>query len=126
MSDPQAVAADPHARLRDHAERRREAGLRRSLTPREHDDDVLDLAGNDYLGLARDPRVVEGAVDAVRRWGAGATGSRLVTGSTRAHHDLEDALAEHVGVEAALVLSSGLRRQPRGRHDPRAWTATWS
>lgn len=107
MSDPHAVAADPHARLREHAERRREAGLRRSLTPREHDDDVLDLAGNDYLGLARDPRVVEGAVDAVRRWGAGATGSRLVTGSTRAHHDLEEALAEHLGVEAALVLSSG-------------------
>ena len=107
MTEPQAVAADPHARLREHAERRRQAGLRRSLTPREHDDDVLDLAGNDYLGLARDPRVIEGAVDAVRRWGAGATGSRLVTGSTRAHHDLEDALAAHCGTEAALVLSSG-------------------
>jgi 8-amino-7-oxononanoate synthase len=107
VSDPQAVAADPHARLREHAERRRAAGLRRSLAPREPDDDVLDLAGNDYLGLARDPRVVEGAVEAVRRWGAGATGSRLVTGSTRAHHELEEALAAHCGTEAALVLSSG-------------------
>jgi 8-amino-7-oxononanoate synthase len=107
VSEPRSVAADPHARLNEHAERRRAAGLRRTLAPREHDDDVLDLAGNDYLGLARDPRVVEGAVDAVRRWGAGATGSRLVTGSTRAHHDLEEALAAHVGVEAALVLSSG-------------------
>jgi 8-amino-7-oxononanoate synthase len=107
VSDQHAVAADPHGRLRENAERRRAAGLRRTLAPREHDDDVLDLAGNDYLGLARDPRVVEGAVDAVRRWGGGATGSRLVTGSTRAHHELEDALAAHVGVEAALVLSSG-------------------
>ena len=107
MTDPHLVAADPHARLREHADLRREAGLRRTLTPREHDDASLDLAGNDYLGLSRDPRVVEAAVDAVRRWGAGSTGSRLVTGSTRAHHELEEALAAHVGVEAALVLSSG-------------------
>jgi 8-amino-7-oxononanoate synthase len=104
VSDP---ARDPLARLEENAQRRRDAGLRRTLTARRHDDDVLDLAGNDYLGLTRDPRVVEGAVDAARRWGGGATGSRLVTGSTQAHHDLEDALAEHMGAEAALLLSSG-------------------
>jgi 8-amino-7-oxononanoate synthase len=98
---------DPHDRLRENAERRRAAGLRRTLVARRHDDDALDLAGNDYLGLARDPRVVEAAVAALHRWGAGATGSRLVTGSTEEHHDLEDELAEHLGAEAALVLSSG-------------------
>lgn len=98
---------DPLAWLQDVAVRRRAAGLRRSLVPRQHDDEVLDLAGNDYLGLTRDPRVVEGAIDAVRRWGGGATGSRLVTGSTQAHHDLERELADHVGAEAGLVLSSG-------------------
>jgi 8-amino-7-oxononanoate synthase len=107
VTDARSTTSDLHARLREQADRRRAAGLRRSLAPREHDDDVLDLAGNDYLGLAHDPRVVEGAIDAVRRWGGGSTGSRLVTGSTRAHHDLEDALAAHVGTEAALVLSSG-------------------
>ena len=51
--------------------------------------------------------MVQGAVDAVRRWGAGATGSRLVTGTTEAHADLEDALAAHLGTDAALVLSTG-------------------
>ena len=56
--------------------------MRRVLRPRTAGDPVLDLASNDYLGLARDPRVVEGAVAASRAWGAGSTGSRLVTGST--------------------------------------------
>jgi len=98
---------DPLDRLRTHADNRVDAGLRRALVARQFDDDVLDLASNDYLGLSRDPRVVEGAIAATRRWGGGSTGSRLVTGSTQAHHDLEDALAAHVGTEAGVVLSSG-------------------
>ena len=99
--------SDPLARFHAHAEARVGSGLRRTLHARQHDDDGLDLASNDYLGLTRDPRVVEAAIAATRRWGAGSTGSRLVTGSTQAHHDLEDALAEHVGAQAGLVLSSG-------------------
>ena len=126
MSDPQAVAADPHARLREHAERRREAGLRRSLTPREHDDDVLDLAGNDYLGLARDPRVVEGAVDAVRRWGAGATGSRLVTGSTRAHARPRGRARRARRRRGRARALERVRRQPRRGRRPSRSRATSS
>ena len=98
---------DPLAPLRSAAADRERAGLRRALRPRTSDDDVLDLASNDYLGLARDPRVTAAAVDAVRRWGAGSTGSRLVTGSTRLHADLEADLADFVGAEAGLVFSSG-------------------
>jgi 8-amino-7-oxononanoate synthase len=94
-----------HLRLR--ADERRAAGLRRTLTRRSREGDVLDLASNDYLGLARDPRVIAGATAAARTWGGGATGSRLVTGSTTGHHDLDDALAAFVGAEAGVVLSSG-------------------
>lgn len=84
------------------------AGLRRRVRPRPADEpDVLDLAGNDYLGLARHPRVLDAAAAAVREWGAGSTGSRLVTGSTRLHADLEDLLARHTECESALVFSSG-------------------
>ncbi|MGW0657619.1 8-amino-7-oxononanoate synthase [Streptodolium elevatio] len=84
------------------------AGLRRRLRPRPADEPgVLDLAGNDYLGLARDPRVLAAASAAMRTWGAGSTGSRLVTGSTELHADLEAELAAHVEAEAALVFSSG-------------------
>ncbi|MCF2529951.1 8-amino-7-oxononanoate synthase [Yinghuangia soli] len=84
------------------------AGLRRRLRPRPADEPgVLDLAGNDYLGLARHPRVLAAAADAVRVWGAGSTGSRLVTGSTDLHAELEAELAAHLESEAALVFSSG-------------------
>ncbi|AZM78988.1 8-amino-7-oxononanoate synthase [Streptomyces sp. KPB2] len=86
---------------------RREAGLVRVLRPRPAASPLLDLASNDYLGLARHPEVVEGAVRAARTWGGGATGSRLVTGTTRLHTELERELAEFCGFEAALVLSSG-------------------
>lgn len=89
------------------AGRREAAGLRRRLRHRRSDDPAIDLASNDYLSLARDPRVVAGAVSAAREWGAGSTGSRLVTGSTRLHAELEDELAEFCGAAAALVFSSG-------------------
>jgi 8-amino-7-oxononanoate synthase len=97
----------PLAWLEPHAARRRAAGLRRELTPRAAGEAVLDLAGNDYLGLANDPRVIAGAVAAVRTWGAGATGSRLVTGTTTLHVELERALAAFSGFADALVFSSG-------------------
>lgn len=81
--------------------------MRRELRPRAADEPLLDLAGNDYLGLSADPRVVAGAVAAVQAWGAGSTGSRLVTGTTALHVELEVGLAEFCGAEAALAFSSG-------------------
>jgi 8-amino-7-oxononanoate synthase len=92
-------------RLRAAAEARAAAGLRRSLVVR--DDRLLDLASNDYLGLSRDPRVTAGAARAARDWGAGSTGSRLVTGTTALHVQLEKELADFTGAPRALVLSSG-------------------
>jgi len=93
--------------LADAARARALSGVHRELRPRRAESDTLDLASNDYLGLAHDRRVIEAAVRAVRRWGAGATGSRLVTGTTQLHADLEEALAELLGAPGALVFSSG-------------------
>jgi len=98
---------DPLAGLREGAAERERRGMRRILRPRTADDHVLDLASNDYLGLARDPRVTGAAAGAARRWGAGSTGSRLVTGSTTLHTRLEADLAGFAGAEAGLVFSSG-------------------
>ncbi|WP_018658375.1 8-amino-7-oxononanoate synthase [Actinomadura flavalba] len=99
---------DPLARLRTAASRREDAGLRRTLRPRTADHDgLLDLASNDYLGLSRDPRLVAGAVAAARAWGAGSTGSRLVTGTTALHTELDRRLAAFTGSAAGLVFSSG-------------------
>ncbi|HVW44734.1 MAG TPA: 8-amino-7-oxononanoate synthase [Amycolatopsis sp.] len=102
---------DGHDRVFDwldaEAEKRAEAGLTRKLRPRPAASDELDLAGNDYLGLARDKRVAGAAAAATLRWGAGSTGSRLVTGSTELHTELEHELARFCGFQAALVFSSG-------------------
>lgn len=92
---------DRRARLRA------KAGLSRRLRPRGASDDLLDLAGNDYLGLSRHPEVTAAAAEALTGYGLGATGSRLVRGSTEPHHALETALADWLGVGRALVFSSG-------------------
>jgi 8-amino-7-oxononanoate synthase len=98
----------PLARLRDAAAARQAAGLRRALRPRTPDHGgLLDLASNDYLGLSRDPRLASAAAAAAHEWGTGSTGSRLVTGSTSLHAELEIALAEFASAQAALVFSSG-------------------
>ncbi|UQU66441.1 8-amino-7-oxononanoate synthase [Couchioplanes caeruleus] len=93
--------------LERQARTRAKAGLTRRLRPRDAGDAVVDLAGNDYLGLAVHPEVVGAAVEALRAYGLGATGSRLVRGSTRAHEALESDLAEWLGFPRALVYSSG-------------------
>ena len=101
------VGLDPLAWLDDVATARRSAGLRRSLRTRPPVGAELDLASNDYLGLSQHPRVLDGGVEALRTWGAGATGSRLVTGNTELHESFERDLADFVGAESALVFSSG-------------------
>jgi 8-amino-7-oxononanoate synthase len=98
---------DPLARLRAAAAAREAAGLRRRLSPRSPQDAALDLASNDYLGLAGDPRLAEAAAAAARTWGTGATGSRLVTGTTALHAELEAELAAFTAAQTALVFSSG-------------------
>jgi 8-amino-7-oxononanoate synthase len=104
---PPAALTGPFGWLADQDAVRRAAGLRRELRPRAADSPLLDLAGNDYLGLTRHPEVTRAGADACLRWGAGATGSRLVTGSTALHAELEAELADFTGFEAALVLASG-------------------
>jgi 8-amino-7-oxononanoate synthase len=93
--------------LADRADERASAGLVRELHPRGPEHDLLDLAGNDYLGMATHPKVVEAAAEAARTWGAGATASRLVTGTLGLHAELEDELAAFCGRPAALALSTG-------------------
>src|SRR6516162_2953720 len=101
------IETSPLAWLEAAERQRREAGLRRSLRPRPAVATELDLASNDYLGLSQHPDVIEGGVAALRMWGAGATGSRLVTGDTELHQQFESELAEFVGAASALLFSSG-------------------
>lgn len=93
--------------LKTQADQREREGLVRLLKPRDVKSDLLDLAGNDYLALSQDPRVREAASLAALEWGAGAGASRLVTGTLQVHADLEAALTQLAGQEAALVHSTG-------------------
>jgi glycine C-acetyltransferase/8-amino-7-oxononanoate synthase len=68
---------------------------------------VLLLCSNNYLGLADHPRVREAAADAAMRWGAGAGGSRLVSGTMTVHRRLEEALAAFKGTESSVLFGSG-------------------
>jgi 8-amino-7-oxononanoate synthase len=65
------------------------------------------IGSNNYLGLAQDPRVIEAACDATRRFGAGCTGSRLLNGTIRLHEQLESELADFLQREAVLLFSTG-------------------
>jgi 8-amino-7-oxononanoate synthase len=69
--------------------------------------DVVSFASNDYLGLSAHPAVIDAARMALERWGAGSGGSRLVTGSRPVHTDLERALAEWKGSDAAISFPTG-------------------
>jgi 8-amino-7-oxononanoate synthase len=96
--------------------RRAASGLQRALRPVDGPQDayvvvdgrrVLSLSSNNYLGLANHPAVIEAAVVAARQLGVGAGASRLISGSMRPHHDLEDRLAAFKGAAACLLFTSG-------------------
>jgi 8-amino-7-oxononanoate synthase len=80
------------------------------LSPTEamiQDRHVLLLGTNNYLGLTHDPAVVEQAIEAIRRFGSGTTGSRIANGSYDGHMRLERALADFYGRKFAMVFSTG-------------------
>jgi 8-amino-7-oxononanoate synthase len=69
--------------------------------------EVVMLGSNNYLGLTTDARVRAAAKDAVDRYGTGVTGSRLLNGTLPIHGELEELLADWVGLESALVFTTG-------------------
>src|SRR5437764_2339788 len=69
--------------------------------------ETIMLGSNNYLGLTGDPRVKQAARDALENYGTGLTGSRLLSGTTPLHLDLERELAEWMGTEDAIVSTTG-------------------
>ena len=69
--------------------------------------DYLNFCSNNYLGLADDPRLIEAAVESLRRDGFGSGASRLVCGNLAAHERLEEECARFKGTEDCIVFSSG-------------------
>jgi len=65
------------------------------------------LGSNNYLGLSTHPKVIEAGIDALKKFGSGLTGSRLLNGNILLHEELEDKIAALVGKDKALVFSTG-------------------
>jgi 8-amino-7-oxononanoate synthase len=87
-----------------------ELDLLASKSQLRHIEDLkgIDLTSNDYLGLARDPRLKNAVIESLNSGErAGSTGSRLLSGNSLAWEELEDEFAQYVRSEAALFFSSG-------------------
>lgn len=70
---------------------------------------LINFSANDYLGLAKHPALISAAQEFAEKYGAGATASRLVTGTYEIHQDLEEKLAVACGREAVLLFNSGFQ-----------------
>lgn len=70
---------------------------------------MIMIGSNNYLGLTGHPKVVEAAIDAIRKYGTGCTGSRLLNGTLDIHVELEHRLAKFVNREDTLCFSTGFQ-----------------
>jgi len=69
--------------------------------------DVIMAGSNNYLGLTNHPKVKEAAIEAIRKYGTGCSGSRYLTGTLDLHIELEEKLAKFLNKEAVLLFSTG-------------------
>jgi 8-amino-7-oxononanoate synthase len=70
---------------------------------------VLMFGSNDYLDLINHPKVKEAAIQAIKKYGSGCSGSRLLNGTLDIHVKLEEELAAFVHKEAALIFGTGFQ-----------------
>ncbi len=70
---------------------------------------LIMIGSNNYLGLVSDPRVKEAAIEALRKFGTGCSGSRFLNGTLELHEELEARLATFMGKEACLIFSTGFQ-----------------
>ncbi len=68
---------------------------------------VINLASNNYLGLANHPKLIEAAIAATRAYGVGSGAVRTIAGTMRIHMELEEKIARFKNVEACVVFQSG-------------------
>jgi 8-amino-7-oxononanoate synthase len=70
---------------------------------------MIMIGSNNYLGLTTHPKVKEAAIEAVKKYGSGCTGSRFLNGTLDIHEELEHRLAKFVRKEKCLLFSTGFQ-----------------
>ncbi|MDD5439541.1 MAG: 8-amino-7-oxononanoate synthase [Candidatus Omnitrophica bacterium] len=102
--------------IKEFLQKRSEDGLLRILQPVSYrkagrisvrGKEFVDLSSNDYLSLSRHPKLIEAGAAALAAYGAGSSGSRLLSGDLVLHHALEEAVAHLKHKEGSLVFNSG-------------------
>lgn len=78
----------------------------RSL-PKHSSGNFIDLSSNDYLGLSKNPQVIIKGCEAAQRYGAGTTGSRLLSGNNDLFELFEEMISFDKNMEASLIFNSG-------------------
>src|SRR5579871_1606581 len=110
------IATKPLAYLSEQLEAWRQAGTYQRLRVLESPcepiarfdgREVINLASNNYLGLANHPKLVEAAIAAAKKYGAGSGAVRTIAGTMSLHMELERRIAEFKNVEACVVFQSG-------------------
>lgn len=71
--------------------------------------EVIMIGSNNYLGLTTHPKVREAAIESIKKYGSGCTGSRFLNGNLDIHVELENRLAKFMNKDAALVFSTGFQ-----------------
>ena len=69
--------------------------------------ELISFASYNYLGMSGDPRVSEAAIEAIRKYGTSVSASRLVSGEKPVHGQLENRIANWIGVDAAITMVGG-------------------
>ena len=67
---------------------------------------VLNMCGNNYLGLSNHPEILEAARASLAEWGYGLSSVRFICGTQRIHHELEAKISDFLGTEATILYSS--------------------
>src|SRR5579862_6843624 len=110
------TAANPLGYLTEQLETWRKAGsyqrlrvLQSACEPLSRFDgkEVINLASNNYLGLADHPKLIEAQVEAAQKYGAGSGAVRTISGTMSLHMELERRIAEFKQTEACVVFQSG-------------------
>ncbi len=109
MANPVAYLSDELQKIKDSGGyfRLRELESPCEAISRFDGREVINLASNNYLGLANDPRLVEASIAATRKYGAGSGAVRTISGTMDLHMELERKIAAFKNVEACVVFQSG-------------------